>query len=486
MLHRINSPKIAVVIAAIGLLLSSIILAACSDNATPVAPIQAHASPTVVTTTTIATTATTTSNNATTAPAVVTTEAPVADPTAPLTKAVTDTVTAPALGAAQAALQATNFDGNEAKQWLDELSQKVGPRVVGTDGEKQAVSWLESHYKDFGYTQVAEQSFPFAVPEFRQGLVFSGDHPDATTVKTQGLLLSKPLATKFQATIVQYAPGIDVKDKIVVLTDGSDFPTVKPQVDSLVQAGAKAVLIPRLAMQSDYKTFADVSIPVLVVPFQTIANLQPSAGTVTLQTTYVAGRQGNGTNIIATRPGLTAAAPLLIFGGHFDTVKGTVGANDNGSGTVTVLELAKVLFKQFPNYELRFINFSGAETGLNGSFYYVSQLSDSDKKRITAYINLDLVGVGDKFIATGTKNLVDQALAVAKQNNINLEAFDLMSTGVASDFYAFSNNNIKALSLDRWQDPMYRKPYDTPDRVFPQALTLAGGTAILIADKLAG
>lgn len=490
MQRSVKLSKLTLFLIIVSLIINSFFLAACSDNATPIAPVQASPATTTATAattlnTTLATTSVVVSSTTTTATAV-TTEVPVADPTAPLTKAVTDTVTAPSLGSAEAALQATGFDGNEAKQWLDDLTQKIGPRVVGTDGEKQAASWLESHYKDFGYTQVTEQSFPFAVPELRQGIIFSGDQPNQTTVKTQGLLLSKPFVTKFQATIVQYTPGTDVKDKIVVLADSSDFSVLKPQIDTLAQNGAKAVLIPRMALQPDYKTFADETIPVLVVPFQTIANLQPSAGTVTLQTTYVAGRQGNGTNVIVTRSSTTPDAPILIFGGHYDTVKGSVGANDNASGTVTVLELAKVLFKQFPNYELRFVNFSGAETGLNGSFYYVSKLSDDEKKRITAYINLDFVGVGDKFVATGTKDLVDQAVSVAKQNNVDLQSFDFTSVGVASDYYAFTNNNIKALSLDRWQDPMYRKTYDTPDRVFPQALTLAGGTAILVADKLAG
>jgi acetylornithine deacetylase/succinyl-diaminopimelate desuccinylase-like protein len=45
-----------------------------------------------------------------------------------------------------------------------------------------------------------------------------------------------------------------------------------------------------------------------------------------------------GVNVIATRPGATG--PFLMIGAHIDTVAGSTGADDNGSGVAAVLELA--------------------------------------------------------------------------------------------------------------------------------------------------
>ena len=421
---------------------------------------------------------------------IITTLAPVVPPTLQLAKAVSDTITAPPLGLAEASLKATGFNADEAKQLLDDFTnpQTIGTRVIGSDGEKKAADWLERHYKSYGYTQVERQQFPFNAPDIRRGTVFLGDPADSKNVKASGILLSKPQKAQIQAQTIFYTSGTDIKGKIVVVTTGGDYASVKPVVDTVAKGGGVAVLIPRISLLPDFKTFGDVDIPVVVVSFNNLPDLQPSptGEKMTLQTSYTPGGNGNGQNIIATRPGPKPDAPILIFGGHYDSVASSLAANGNASGTVVTLELAKVLFNKFPSYELRFINFSGTESGLAGSNYYVSKLSADDKKRIAGYIDLNLVGVGDSFIAAGTKELVDTAIGVAGQNNLKLEAIDPAPSGFSSDYQIFVGNGLKALFLARWQDSQYRKAGDTPDRVFSAALLITGGTAIFIAQKIVG
>lgn len=193
-----------------------------------------------------------------------------------------------------------------------------------------------------------------------------------------------------------------------------------------------------------------------------------------------------GYNVIATRPGPTPDAKVLIFGGHHDTVPRTVGASDNGSGTAVTVELAKVLFNKFPNYELRFINFGGEEVGLLGSKHYVSQMSEADKKRLVAFINIDAVGVGDRFVAIGSPDLVNLAVDTASQNGVRLERFSLDGTGLSSDHAPFMQAGLKAVFFLRYIDPQLHRPGDVSERVYPSALLLAGGMAILTAQKLTG
>ena len=70
-------------------------------------------------------------------------------------------------------------------------------------------------------------------------------------------------------------------------------------------------------------------------------------------------------NIIITKTGSLYPNTFLIIDGHYDTVNGP-GTNDNGSGTVLILELARLLKDVDTEYSIKFIHFSGEEEGLIG------------------------------------------------------------------------------------------------------------------------
>src|SRR5262249_56768081 len=98
--------------------------------------------------------------------------------------------------------------------------------------------------------------------------------------------------------------------------------------------------------------------------------------------------QSTGANVVAVRQG---GPKSIVIGGHFDSVPAGPGANDNGSGTATTLELARVLAQAPTQFTLRFVAFDAEEIGLLGSSHYVAQLSDAERPSIVAVINLDLV-----------------------------------------------------------------------------------------------
>ena len=66
-------------------------------------------------------------------------------------------------------------------------------------------------------------------------------------------------------------------------------------------------------------------------------------------------------NVLAEPPGASPEAPVLIVGAHYDTVPGSPGANDNGSGVVTVLELARRFARRPTQRRLRFALFVNEE-----------------------------------------------------------------------------------------------------------------------------
>ena len=89
--------------------------------------------------------------------------------------------------------------------------------------------------------------------------------------------------------------------------------------------------------------------------------------------------------------------PLVIVGAHYDAVTAGQGADDNASGVGVVLEVAKRLSHYKIDYDIAFVAFGAEEVGLNGSNYFVSQMSPRDVGRAIVMINFDSLIFGDKL-----------------------------------------------------------------------------------------
>lgn len=98
-------------------------------------------------------------------------------------------------------------------------------------------------------------------------------------------------------------------------------------------------------------------------------------------------------NLIVTKVGSVYPNTYVIICGHYDSIVGT-GTNDNGSGTVSILEVARLLQNINTEYSIKFIHFSGEEDGLIGSQHYVSNVvnATNPKMNIKLVFNLDEVG----------------------------------------------------------------------------------------------
>ncbi len=98
-------------------------------------------------------------------------------------------------------------------------------------------------------------------------------------------------------------------------------------------------------------------------------------------------------NLIVTKVGTVYPNTYVIVCGHYDSITGT-GTNDNGSGVVSILEMARLLQNVPTEYSIKFINFSGEEDGLKGSQHYVSSVVNgtTPKMDIRLVFNLDEVG----------------------------------------------------------------------------------------------
>ncbi len=78
-------------------------------------------------------------------------------------------------------------------------------------------------------------------------------------------------------------------------------------------------------------------------------------------------------NTIATIPGEELPNEYVILSAHFDSWDGATGATDNGTGTITMMEAARILKKVYPNPKRTIIvgHWGSEEQGLNGSRAFV-------------------------------------------------------------------------------------------------------------------
>ncbi|EOA82523.1 hypothetical protein ACJQWK_04773 [Exserohilum turcicum] len=81
----------------------------------------------------------------------------------------------------------------------------------------------------------------------------------------------------------------------------------------------------------------------------------------------------------------------LCLGAHTDSVAEGPGLNDDGSGTIGILEVAKALAKYQVHNAVVFGFWAAEEAGLVGSKHFVSSLSAEDLAKIRAYLNFDMI-----------------------------------------------------------------------------------------------
>ncbi|NVJ89557.1 MAG: M28 family peptidase [Flavobacteriaceae bacterium] len=241
----------------------------------------------------------------------------------------------------------------------------------------------------------------------------------------------------------------------------------------------------------------------------------------------------NYTSVIESKPSENVAAIIkgtekpdeyIIISSHLDHVgvndKGEVfnGADDDGSGTVAILEIAEA-FKMAadkghgPKRSIIFLNVTGEEKGLLGSRYYTDYEPLVPLANTVTNLNIDMIGridpkrkgdrnyiylIGSDKLSTDLHNLSEQ---VNKEfANIELDYTyndenDPNRFYYRSDHYNFAKNNIPIIFYFNGTHADYHRVSDTPDKinydllenrarlVFHTAWEVANREARIVVDK---
>ena len=198
-------------------------------------------------------------------------------------------------------------------------------------------------------------------------------------------------------------------------------------------------------------------------------------------------------NVVAIIEGKTTPEEYIVISSHLDHIgleKGEInnGADDDGSGTVALLEIAQAFQAavdtgEGPDRSIVFLHVSGEEKGLLGSKYYTNNPLYPLANTV-ANLNIDMVGRTDPKRTEGRREYVyligsdrlstdlHKISEAANKATLNL---DLDYTYNApddpnrfyfrSDHYNFAKNNIPVIFYFNGTHADYHKPTDTVEKI---------------------
>ncbi|MEQ1934569.1 MAG: M28 family peptidase, partial [Fimbriimonadaceae bacterium] len=300
--------------------------------------------------------------------------------------------------------QLLNEGKNRSKAYatLNHFTSKFGPRLTGSPNLHRAQLWAEAEFKKLGLTNVKLEQWGEVPVGFYRG-------------KSQVFRMTAPWKSEFVFTTPAWMPGTEGAIKITPIMEPATMEEFKAIESKL--AGAWIVMRRASGLRGAQGEPSEVEKAILAAPIagkifgtgdervhtggrftgltmETLPKVVEvrirKSDYLTLTTALKAGRNVEleadienhfvkgpvpQYNVIAELKGTEKPDEVVIICGHFDSWNGpgSVGANDNGTGSTVTLEAARLLSKvgAKPKRTIRFILWSGEEQGLLGSRAYV-------------------------------------------------------------------------------------------------------------------
>jgi hypothetical protein len=157
-------------------------------------------------------------------------------------------------------------------------------------------------------------------------------------------------------------------------------------------------------------------------------------------------------NVVAVKPGTTYPEIEIIVGAHYDGVPGSPAVDDNGSGTVGVLELARIFSGLETDVTFKFITFDAEEWGLHGSWDYADKaVANGDK--ILLMFNMDMIAhiqnTNRANLKHGDNTMFAQQWIALSQSISNITGY-LAGGSSGSDHHPFDQNGYDVIFLQEY------------------------------------
>jgi hypothetical protein len=452
-------------------------------------------------------------------------------------------------GTAQKKADPVSFaNGIKSENLQKHLYQIAGPafegRETATPGQRKAAAYIEDYFKSIGLKPGNNDSFQMAYPVYQDSLISTSFEINGTPFsfnKDFDIRMTNGHTTAFGVSEIVYAgyglsdslhddyQGLNVAGKPVMVLNGYPPGYVQTQankkafnsfakLDAAMQHGAIAVFI----IQED---FPHRAIPdkggMYLKYFQ--SKIRPNSIYISehmarniLGDEYEKAKTGllgpkifpanirvsinketmmlQSTDVLGYLEGSDLKDQLLVISAHYDHLgrKDSViyfGADDDGSGTVSLLELAAAFSKakaagKGPRRSILFLANSGEEKGLWGSEYYTDH-PVYPLSLTTADLNIDMIGRRDPGKKQGDSNnyvyIVGDDKLSSDLHTISV-AMNKKYTGLEldykfndpkdperiyyrSDHFNFARKGVPIIFYFDGIHKDYHKPTDTPDKI---------------------
>jgi Zn-dependent M28 family amino/carboxypeptidase len=339
-----------------------------------------------------------------------------------------------------------------------------GNRAAGTPGDDASVEYVASRLRAAGWRVRLE---PVTFPYFDER---SPPRVGDLRAEEEFRTLSYSGSGRVEGRVRRLGLGCRPRDfaaleegEIAVVARGVCF--FRDKARNAEAAGAAALLI--VDGESDEPPSATLGAPGIEIPVLSLgaAAGRSLGGRVEVEVDAVSERRET-TNVIAETTTGAADGPVVMAGGHLDSVPAGPGINDNGSGVAALLELAEALGGRAPGARVRLAFWGAEELGLIGSRRYVGRLSEAERERIVAYLNLDTVGSPQP--ARGVYSDTDPQIERLLRRLVGPRAEEENASG-RSDHAPFERAGIPVGGLftgaGRPHDPCYHRACDDLDNV---------------------
>jgi aminopeptidase YwaD len=318
------------------------------------------------------------------------------------------------------------YTSNETRDVLHTLSDTIGIRFAGTDGERRGAEYIAGKFEEYGLDSVEIEEFRFDA--WRRGdpasLQIVGEN--ARRIPCLALPYGAPTPQGgVTSTLIDIGPGAakDVerfRDRIrgnIVLTEatGAHRGEIYGRV---VEAGAVGFILigraPGMMLPTGCVSFGKAgSIPAIGIAHESGLQIQRMSvnGDITLEIrTFDSFEAGTSRNVVGELRGARFPDEYVAVGGHMDSHDVAPGAVDNASGTTCVVETARLLALQRSEVErtIRFITFGAEEVGLLGSYHH-AEAHAGDMAAMRFMLNLDCL------VMSRPKGLVFHNLPTAEE-----------------------------------------------------------------------
>lgn len=430
-------------------------------------------------------------------------------------------------------------------------SKEMEGRDTPSEGLEKAADYIENHFKSVGLTPGNNGSYRMPYPLYRDSMISTSlkinenafelnkdFQPSAGYNHSAGMMFSEAVYAGYGIVDDQLDSygDLDVRGRLVIIAEGAPA-DYKPsqqgfrspsgtfgKLNAAAKKGAAAVLFisknfPRRTMPVEgswslngykstmnplvFSASEDIASAIMGEDgkglFDKLKSANPETKVYkanidlsyykTAVTTYV-------DNVLGMIEGTDKKDEYVIITAHYDHVgkrnDTTIfyGADDDGSGTVSVLELAEAFAKakaegRGPRRSIIFMTVSGEEHGLWGSAYYADH-PIFPLEKTTVNLNIDMIGrvgndymkdkdsanyvyvIGDNKLSSdltpiteNVNNMYSKMKLDRKYNDPN----DPNRFYYRSDHYNFAEKGVPIIFYFNGVHPDYHRPTDTPDKI---------------------